>query len=404
MNLSLTNQLPVATFLLGALFAVPATAQNLTQFTNGTVADANAVNSNFTQLKNSVTAAAAAATAANDAATAAAAAAAQAGGAAATADGRVTTLQASFDAIFPNVIKVLGTNVGIGQSNPTAKLHINGAVKVDAANVVEFGAGVSGKQADAGKVGYGAFSSGVGLGLDIVGAGSTGANRRINLYNEGGANFTGPIQMRGASAVADLNINQSTGIGPAQGTAGIDLRNGVYRWRIYNSSNYVRFNNSSDDGANYTPLGYLSDTGVFTTVSDRRLKHDIEPHGAVLDDLMRVNIVDYKLNSRPATAPASIGVVAQELQAVFPQLVSSEEEGDLLAVNYAGLGVIAVKAIQEQQGTILALGAKSSELEGKVAALQKENESLRARLDSLESLRDEIATLKASLAAGHTAK
>jgi hypothetical protein len=81
-------------------------------------------------------------------------------------------------------------NVGIGVSSPSAPLHINGGVKVNAANTLELGAGVAGKEANAGKLGYQVFTTNA---LDIVGAGTSGTNRQIKFWAEGGSTFSGEV-------------------------------------------------------------------------------------------------------------------------------------------------------------------------------------------------------------------
>jgi len=59
-----------------------------------------------------------------------------------------------------------------------------GGVRVPGATTIEFGAGILGKDANAGKIGYQTFTSNA---LDIVGAGLNIPNRRIHFFNEGGA-------------------------------------------------------------------------------------------------------------------------------------------------------------------------------------------------------------------------
>lgn len=89
----------------------------------------------------------------------------------------------------PKVTVLQNGNVGVGTNAPSALLHINGTVKVNGANPIELGAGVT-KEVSAGKIGYEIFSPDA---LDIVGAGTTGINRKIKFWNEGGAFFSGKV-------------------------------------------------------------------------------------------------------------------------------------------------------------------------------------------------------------------
>lgn len=72
-------------------------------------------------------------------------------------------------------------------------LSLSGELDVVAANVVEFGAGVVGKEPNAGKIGYNTFTMSATGALDIVGAGTTGLNRSVRVYAEGGTSFNGPV-------------------------------------------------------------------------------------------------------------------------------------------------------------------------------------------------------------------
>ena len=98
----------------------------------------------------------------------------------------------------------LNGNVGIGTTAPNYKLEVNGTQGIDGPNVLEFGAGVTGKEGNAGKIGYQAFTAGA---LDIVGAGTTNTNRRIRFFNEGGAGFNGNVGIGTSAPSQALDVS-----------------------------------------------------------------------------------------------------------------------------------------------------------------------------------------------------
>lgn len=111
------------------------------------------------------------------------------------------------------------------------------------------------------------------------------------------------------------------------------------------------------DGANLnfafngTRISYISNTGAYTQVSDRRLKNNITPITPVLKNVMKLKPVEYYYN-HSNTGVKSKGFIAQDVQEIFPELVTESSDTKMLAVQYVEFGVIAVKAIQEQQEMI----------------------------------------------------
>ncbi len=97
-------------------------------------------------------------------------------------------------------------NVGIGTGAPSAKLHLTGNMKIDGANSLELGAGLT-KEVSAGKIGYQIFSPDA---VDIVGAGTTGLNRKIKFWNEGGAFFAGKVGIGLSNPASMLTILSNT--------------------------------------------------------------------------------------------------------------------------------------------------------------------------------------------------
>ncbi len=319
--------------------------------------------------------------------------------------------------------------VGIGTSSPEAKLHIgsadgDAAIKISNKAFLEFGAGLT-KETNAGKIGYELFTAGA---LDIVGAGTTGSNRKVQFYAEGGTTFNGGVK---ASLFTGNGDEDSGMYSNADGTLNFKTNNSeVVRFtdRIYSSGGYSFLTNDTDGGI-YSPadgtmtfhtngaerMRITSSAGILTSPesahgltvkgtgddlpikvipgtpagnqfwklgpngagsndfyiyahtgnyvhvndegggwtgpSDIRLKENIVPIQNALDGIMHLRGVKFNFIGREST---EIGVIAQEVQAQFPELVSEDFNG-YLGVGYDRLGPILIEAIKEQQKQIEAL-------------------------------------------------
>jgi hypothetical protein len=105
-------------------------------------------------------------------------------------------------------------------------------------------------------------------------------------------------------------------------------------------------------------------------LSDSRLKENIIDASPKLEDLLKVRIVDYNLKNCPNKK--YIGVVAQELEELFPALVETEtpnaediENGKTTkykTVKYSCFNVMLIKALQEQQQIITNLSLRLERL------------------------------------------
>jgi len=93
--------------------------------------------------------------------------------------------------------------------------------------------------------------------------------------------------------------------------------------------------------------GNVAITGEFLVLSDRRLKMNILPINGVLENLLKLNPMTYNWIDRPNTE-LSVGLLAQEVEKIFPQLIHTSESDQKL-VNYRALSVLAIQGLKEQQ-------------------------------------------------------
>ena len=86
--------------------------------------------------------------------------------------------------------------------------------------------------------------------------------------------------------------------------------------------------------------------GDITISSDARLKSNIVSLGSTLSKLLLIDGKSYEKDGKQR-----IGVLAQEIQEVFPELVT-EDGNEMLAVNYQGLVPVLINALKEQDEKI----------------------------------------------------
>ena len=107
----------------------------------------------------------------------------------------------------------------------------------------------------------------------------------------------------------------------------------------------------------------LTVSGDVVISSDARLKSNIVSLGSTLPKLLQIDGKSYEMKGKQ-----KIGVLAQEIQEVFPELVT-QDDNEMLAVNYQGLVPVLINALKEQQSEIETYRDEVSELREMVQAL-----------------------------------
>jgi hypothetical protein len=278
--------------------------------------------------------------------------------------------------------------VGIGTSFPTRPLHVNGSAAIEGSNPIEFGRGFT-KESSAGQIGYGTHSGGAGGSLDIVGAGTTSGNRRISMWAEGGLRIHGYIH-------DGLRVNTASGLTFEVQDSHIRHYHQVTKTKFfqmyrYNSGVALQgfgggWGNASGDFRQITWDG----DGNWDAASDRRLKKDIVDAEPMLDRALKVQIRRFRWKDDPDDAKLTMGVVAQELQPLFPDLIAEQpnpsSEENMLAVGYSDFGMIAIKAIQELKAQhdeeTTHLKSEIESLKSQMANLVRAQTALLERLDN----------------------
>ena len=155
----------------------------------------------------------------------------------------------------------------------------------------------------------------------------------------------------------------------------------IARWYSRSTSTPPTNSNTINFSANGR---IVSNSKGALTLSDIRLKENIVDTTPKLADLLKVRVVNYNLKG--SDGKKLIGVIAQELEQIFPTLVKDGELSlydinhgkteSYKSVKYSCFDIILIKAFQEQMAIINKLSSQLDEIEGKTKILKAISEEL----------------------------
>lgn len=216
----------------------------------------------------------------------------------------------------------ISTNLGIGVTNPSQPLDVNGNVR---------------------------FRSGLYDNNNNVGA----ANSVLTSNGSGGFSWQ-PVTTSGA--ITGVNVSQDdTGIRyPLLASGANTSTTAQYvdaTALVYNTNTNCLGIGSLTPTSKLDIIGDIKVTGIitagdFNSTSDRKLKTNIKPIENPIEKILQINGVSFNWKE---TGKATMGVIAQEVEQILPELVS---DTDPKTVNYNGLIGLLIECIKEQQKQI----------------------------------------------------
>jgi endosialidase-like protein/trimeric autotransporter adhesin len=232
--------------------------------------------------------------------------------------------------------------------------------------------------------------SGVGTNSTAFGVGTTASGDASTALGSGGTasglvttvtgyltTASGPYSTAtGSSTTASGHAGTSMGVGTtAQSVASLAI--GLYNLvagspTVINPTDPLFVaGNGADAGTRSNALtllknGNMTISGTLTQSSDIRFKEGVRTMDRALDGVLELRPIYYRFRAGTGhPTDEQIGLAAQEVERVFPQLVHRDAEGKL-SLAYTQLAAILVRATQEQQGIIESLRAELAALRATV--------------------------------------
>ena len=138
---------------------------------------------------------------------------------------------------------------------------------------------------------------------------------------------------------------------------GTDVYTGVgYTYSGSVSTTVVTSSSSSSSSSSSDVYATLVADG-FNCASDARLKKDVVVLDGALDKLDAIRGVHYNWIDEKYPQERQVGVIAQEIQAVYPELVREGGNG-FLSVDYPKLTAVLIQSIKELKAMVVALSNK----------------------------------------------
>jgi hypothetical protein len=305
-----------------------------------------------------------------------------------SATSKLGTTNASNLAVYTNNlerVRVLSANgyVGIGTITPGARLEVSGTDKMAAkfnSNNSSMFIGLYKRNALKGYVG-----SSVNFNNDVdFGTSQNNTLGKVHFTTRNISRVT--IDTNGNFGINTQFPNVRLSVKQFEQNRAIQMQHetkaDLWNMGIGTNTLFFRFEYNYNFRANISNVD-----GSYIMLSDRKVKEDIQPMEKTLERLNKLQASTYYYkNSRSYATKKSIGFIAQEVEKEFPELVFESDEG-YKTVNYTGLTVVAIKALQEQEEKIMALTEKLKKLND----IEKELAELKQVVSSLNNQRNSLS-------------
>ncbi len=209
----------------------------------------------------------------------------------------------------------------------------------------------------------------------------TGSNSSTIYYDQNNAGYY--VDPNGSSNVSVMSMGTAYSSNWFRSYGATGWYSEAYGSGIYaDEAGYVRGYGTSGlkmYGSVYAP--------AFIYNSDRRLKENIVPLQNSLDSIRAMQ--GYTFNWKD-TGRADIGVIAQEVEKVFPNLVHTDSKTGLKSVEYGNLVAPLIEAIKELANKFDALATRVFNVESRQTELEKQNA---VQAEQIAQLQKQIAEL-----------
>jgi len=221
-------------------------------------------------------------------------------------------------------------NVGIGTTSPAATLHVDGSVRFED------------------------LTSGI---LQVDSNGDVSVNTSLTSYTAGGdygltlsgTEFRLEDDRRRNSTTTDIYTGNTHDYTFYDASIGI-------RWYTAGSED-MRLENDGDLHVDRDVIAYS------TTISDERLKDDVQTIESACEKVSSLRGVEYTWNSGSRKGQREIGVIAQEVEKVIPEIVREKklplmDDEVYKTVDYEKLVAVLIEANKELQDRVSKLESK----------------------------------------------
>lgn len=280
-----------------------------------------------------------------------------------------------------NVHRTVG-NVGVGTVNPNAKLQVTGKVRIaHPTDEVAYYMDIEPESVIAGDVYYH---------FKIQDSGGLNDSSAMTIRGQDGyigIGTTNPTSLLhlSASSMPELRVHNTSNDAIARLFAGDDSN--VYLLNLINSNGRITVGSNGNVGIGLNggalPTNKLQVNGsiqsatniyasAWVTPSDKKLKKNIRKLESVLDLIERLSAYRYELKDNKALDKKErIGVLAQEVQKSFPEVVYKDPQGNL-GVDYSRLVAPMVQAVNELHQKLRSSQASEQNLREENADLKRE--------------------------------